>query len=203
MEVRIDTSEDETLRKLLETASRLQGRALARLAQAIYKAGLEVVGAAQKERFSGQGPFPPSQNKLGVRTGRLRRSIRCTKPQVNLRTGEIAIQFGSNMVYFAIHEFGFKGAVQVRGHTRRLLGEKKFQRGRLTKGYQERLKKKLSGRHFDGRGAATTAQVKPHKRKLDVKARAPLGTQLKHVSTRAAFLRALRTALEPLLRGKN
>lgn len=204
MEVRIDTSEDKRLRELLETASRLQGRALARLAQALHRAGLEIVGAAVKGRFSGKGPFPISDHKLGVRSGRLRRAIRVTKPQVNLRTGEIAMQFGANVVYFSIHEFGFQGQVGVRQHTRRLAGPQKFRRGKLTKAYQTRLKQRITRRNLAGAtpGNAGGTTVRAHRRKVDMKARAPLGTQLKDRTTTAAFLRALRNALEPLLRGK-
>lgn len=202
----IDSSDDHRLAKLLETAGRVNERALARLVRAIWKASEEIVGAAVKGRFTGQGPFPVAQGKLGVRTGRLRRSIRCTKPQLNLRTGEISVGFGSNVVYFSFHEFGFTGDVQVKGHTRRLDGGQKFVRGKLTKNYQARLKKKLTNRNLNATrkpgSLATTTQVRPHKRKLKVAARAPLGTQLKAITTRAAYLRALRDALEPLLRGK-
>lgn len=206
MEVRIDTAEDARLAKLLETAGRMQERALGRLARTIWRASQEIVGDAVKGRFTGQGPFPVAQNKLGVRTGRLRRSIRATKPQLNLRTGEISVGFGSNVAYFAIHEFGFQGDVQVKGHTRRLDGGQKFVRGKLSKGYANRLKKRLRERELSGkrdaRVLAGATQVRPHKRRLKVPARAPLGTQLRAITTRAAYLRALRDALEPLLRGK-
>jgi hypothetical protein len=206
MQVRIDTSEDPRLAKILDTVSSIAVKALGRMGRGIERASLEVVGSAVKGRFSGQGPFPLSENKLGVRTGRLRRSIRATKPQVNLRTGEISVGFGSNVAYFAIHEFGFTGEVQVKGHTRRLDGGQKFVRGKLSKGYQKRLKKKLTERNLAGTrkagSLATTTQVRAHKRKLKVKPRAPLGTQLKSITTRAAFLRNLRIALEPMLRGK-
>ncbi|WP_193214934.1 HK97 gp10 family phage protein [Luteolibacter marinus] len=202
MEVRIDTSEDERLRTLLETASRLQERSLIRLVRAVNVAAKEIVGMAVERRFTGQGPFPVAQGKLGVRSGRLRKSIRSTKAQLNLRTGEISVAFGSNVVYFAIHEFGFKGQVPVKSHTRRTIAQKFNNRGKLTKDYQRRLKKKLAGRHFDGSRQKVATTVRAHNRKLNLPARAPLGTQLKDISTRAAFLRAFRNALEPLLRGK-
>ncbi len=206
MQVLIDSSDDVRLAKLLETTGRLNEKALTRLVRAIGQAAQAIAGTAQKDRFSGTGPFPIAAGKLGVRTGRLRRSIRATKPQLNLRTGEISVSLGSNVVYFAIHEFGFTGDVQVKGHTRRTTGAQKFLRGKLTKNYQARLKKKLTNRNLNATrkpgSLATTTQVKPHKRKLKVAARAPLGTQLRHISTRLAFMKALRNALEPLLRGK-
>jgi hypothetical protein len=206
VQVRIDTSEDPRLAKILDTVSTIQVKALGRMGRGIERASLEIVGAAVRGRFSGQGPFPLSENKLGVKTGRLRRSIRSSKPVVNLRQGTITTGYGSNVNYFAIHEFGFQGDVQVKSHTRRLDGGQKFVRGKLSKGYQTRLKKKLTERNLAGTrkpgSLATTTQVRAHKRKLNVKPRAPLGTQLKHVSTRASYLRNLRNALEPLLRGK-
>lgn len=211
------TAEDDRMAAILEITKALPDRAMHAIVRAVQRTGLEVVGMAVKERFTGQGPFAPSQNKLGVRSGRLRRSIRCTKPQVNLRTGEVTIGFGSNVVYFAIHEFGHKGSVQVKSHTRRLTNPgKPNRRGKLSKNYQARMKKLLAGRHFDGRTRKTKigdrsydvkvgktfAEVRAHKRKLKVPARAPLGTQLKHITTRAAYLRNFRRELEPLLRGK-
>ena len=197
----ITTVGDERLTGILNLVAEAPTRAMSRIVRALERAGLEVVGMAVKERFTGKGPFPVSQHKLGVRSGRLRRSIRCTKPQVNLRTGELSMSFGSNVVYFAIHEFGKEGSVNVKAHTRRLLNQgKPNRRGKLSKNYQERLKKLLAGRHFDGGTGKTFAEVRAHKRRLKVPARAPLGTQLKHITTRAAFLRNLRQQLEPLLR---
>ena len=169
------------------------------LARAMAVAAQEVVGEAVKNRFTGQGPFPPSQNKLGVKTGRLRRSIRATRPQINARTGEVSVGFGSNVVYFAIHEFGFKGQVHVKGHTRRNAGPQKLNsRGRLTKASQAKLKKVLTERR-QGKGAVSS-QVKPHGRRLNVPARRPLGTQLEAITTTAAFSRNLKRELQTLLK---
>jgi hypothetical protein len=197
----ISAKEDGKFQQILATVTGIPATVAPRLIRAMERAGWEIVGKAVKERFTGKGPFPHSQNKLGVRSGRLRRSIRCTKPQVNLRTGEISMSFGSNLIYFAIHEFGMQGDVQVKGHTRRLVPTGKVNsRGRLSKRYQERLKKKLAANHFEGAGLKTVAHVRPHKRRVKVPARAPLGTQLKHITTRAAFLRNMRQQLEPLLR---
>lgn len=75
---------------------------------------LLITGAVQKERLTGQGPFAPSQNKLGVITGRLRRSARGTDPQISGST--VTTSIGSNVSYAAAHEFGFKGTVKVRAH---------------------------------------------------------------------------------------
>lgn len=204
MKLEVRTDGDVRLRRLLELAADLPARSMTALVRALAIASQEIVGMAVKLRFTGQGPFPISANKLGVRTGRMRRSVRSTKPQANLRTGEISLSYGSNLVYFAIHEFGFNGAVQVKGHTRRLDGGQKFVRGKLTKRYQERLRIKLTERNLAGTrkagSLATTTQVRPHKRRLKVAARKPLGTQLEHITTRAAYLRNIVRQLQPLFR---
>jgi phage gpG-like protein len=84
------------------------------------QAGPVIVGNAVKDRFTSQrGPFPVSEHKLGRRTGRLRQSITNTPPQINSSNGEVTMGFGSNVSYFAVHEFGFKGTVQVKAHKRR------------------------------------------------------------------------------------
>jgi hypothetical protein len=198
MQVTVTTTENSRFSKLLDelAAGGFPVKAMPLLARGIERVGLEVVGLAVKGRFTGQGPFPVSQNKLGVVTGRLRRSIRSTKAQVNLRTGQISISFGSNVAYFAIHEFGFHGDVQVKAHTRRLAGGATYRRGKLTKGYQERLKKNLRT------GGKAFAQVRQHKRKVKTPARKPLGTQLEHITTRAAFLKAMAGALTAALKIK-
>lgn len=147
----------------------------------INRAAQEIVGIAVKESFTGKGPFPVSQNRLGVVTGRLRKSIRATRAMLNASTGEIEVSFGSNVKYFAIHEFGMTGTQQVKGHVRRLTGAQSFRRGKLTKKSSNNLKSVLQ------RGGKTTANVRPHSRKVDVPARAPLGTVLRGVRTNNLF----------------
>lgn len=147
----------------------------------INRAAQEIVGIAVKESFTGKGPFPVSQNRLGVVTGRLRKSIRATRAMLNASTGEIEVSFGSNVKYFANHEFGMTGTQQVKGHVRRLTGAQSFRRGKLTKKSSNNLKSVLQ------RGGKTTANVRPHSRKVDVPARAPLGTVLRGVRTNNLF----------------
>jgi hypothetical protein len=74
------------------------------------------VGDITKKRLTGKGPFPVPQNKLGVVTGRLRRSLRWTPARV-LNDG-VAVDIGASVNYAAAHEFGFTGSVQVKEHTR-------------------------------------------------------------------------------------
>jgi phage gpG-like protein len=62
------------------------------------------VGSIIKNRMTGRGPFPPSEGKLGVRTGRLRASLRATPAVVTGQT--VSSSIGSNVKYMGIHEFG-------------------------------------------------------------------------------------------------
>jgi hypothetical protein len=62
------------------------------------------IGHITAKRMSGQGPFPASEHRLGVRTGRLRQSLRATKTV--LRGGNLESAIGSNVKYMGIHEFG-------------------------------------------------------------------------------------------------
>lgn len=176
-------SEDE-IAAFVSRMGGLRVRLAQPLAKAFHQGALEIVGRAVRLRFTGKGPYPKEQHKLGVQTGRLRRSLTTTAPQVNARTGEISVSLGSNVEYFAIHEFGFRGKVQVRGHTRRMVRQKRGRDGRLTRGTQTAMRKKLSARHFEGRGKAY-ASVRPHSRKLDVPARRPLGTTIEEPASRA------------------
>jgi len=76
--------------------------------QAIAKATDEqnnlTVGSIIKNRMTGKGPFPPSEGKLGVRSGRLRASLRATPAIVTGQT--VSSSIGSNVKYMGIHEFG-------------------------------------------------------------------------------------------------
>lgn len=177
------------------TAAMNPARVLPALARAFGKAANEVLGRAVKNRFSGKGPFPPAQNKLGVRTNRLRKSLRAAAPKVSDDARRITIDMGSNVSYFQTHEMGFKGSVQVRGHTRRTVAAKEV-RGRLTKLSVKRQRGRLKA------GRAAYQLVRPHKRKVNVTARAPLGTELRAVTTRAAFYSALKAVVARILKSK-
>lgn len=89
----------------------VMGRAIAR---GMQRGGLLIAGRIQAQRLSGKGPFPAAQKKLGVRTGRLRQSVRATHPQI--KGNEVTISIGSNVRYAAAHEFGFSGTVAVKRH---------------------------------------------------------------------------------------
>lgn len=197
MPILISISQNDEASAALRTLADERGmrvRLLSRLAPEWSKAGQIVVGRAVKERFTGKGPFPVSQNKLGVRTGRLRRSVRATLAQVNATTGEVSLQAGSNVSYFASHEFGFKGRVQVRSHQRRT-GKQlraKVGGGFTTASVRGRVRAlrnaELGGTRRRGRVGAT--QVRAHTRRVDVPERAPLGTELRSERARQDFMAA-------------
>lgn len=71
-----------------------------------------------EKRLTGQGPFPPSQGRLGVRTGQLRRSLRANKAEVIRNV--VSSSIGTNVRYAGMHEFGFTGSVVVPAHRRRV-----------------------------------------------------------------------------------
>ena len=70
----------------------------------------------QKERFTGKGAFPVSEKRLGVVTGRLRRDLHSEK--VTIGGGRYQGRIGSAVEYFAAHELGFSGRVNVPAHKR-------------------------------------------------------------------------------------
>lgn len=84
------------------------------VAKGMERGTLVIAGKIQKERLTGKGPFPIPQNRLGVVTGRLRQSVRTTKPQIN--GDQVTTSIGSNVSYAALHEFGFSGLVKVKAH---------------------------------------------------------------------------------------
>jgi phage gpG-like protein len=95
------------------------------VARGMKRGTLLIAGAVQTERLTGKGPFPVAQQRLGVRSGRLRRSVRGTAPQIQGDT--VTTSIGSNVKYAAAHEFGFKGTVTVKAHEvtiKKLFGRK-------------------------------------------------------------------------------
>ncbi|WP_052573075.1 HK97 gp10 family phage protein [Haloferula sp. BvORR071] len=185
MKIEVQTSKEaERIEKLVAKFQTLPSEAFEALMYEIGLASLLAASAAVKQRFRGKGPFPVSENRLGVKSGRLSQSIRCTKPQVNLRTGEITVSFGSNVVYFAAHEFGFNGSIGVKAHQRK---EKK-PRGRLRKSAQAAAKEAAK--------PLKIVEIRAHNRRMKVPARRPLGTHLESEPTRVAFLLALKRGMQ-------
>jgi hypothetical protein len=75
------------------------------------------IGAVTRDRLTGHGPFPVEQHRLGVRTNRLRSSLR-NVPATSAGT-RVDSAIGTNAKYAGVHEFGFDGEVTVRPHARK------------------------------------------------------------------------------------
>lgn len=83
------------------------------------RANLVSLSRIQRSRFSGTGPFKPSQHRLGIVSGRLRRSLRTVPAEVeNASNLEVRSGMGSAVEYFGAHEFGLRKRVTVRSHLR-------------------------------------------------------------------------------------
>lgn len=171
-------------------------RLLPPLARAWASGAQEVLGRAVKNRFTGKGPFPVSENRLGIVTNRLRKSLRATPLQVNASAGTASISMGSNVNYYRGHEFGFKGRVQVKGHTRRgVANTARTTRGKLTRGTinAEKNRIQITGRR-------NFSYVKPHSRRVNIPPRRPLGTELKSIQTRLTFFQKFNAVLRRVLK---
>ena len=105
---------DDSVRELLEMLRNVPKEAAASLLKGANQGAQILLGLAIKERFTGKGPFPVVRKRLGVRSGRLRRSLRATKAKV--ARGVVSLSMGSNVRYFATHEFGRKGQERVKAH---------------------------------------------------------------------------------------
>jgi hypothetical protein len=139
--------------------------------KAIDAGMLELAQVAMKERFTGTGPYPVSQRKLGVVTGEMRRLMH-TDPAKPTTTGFKA-SIGSSVEYFAAHELGFSGVVQVKAHKR--------------------------GRYTTKRGYSVLEQsVRAHSKHMKVPKREPLMTAIIAHSTRILSA-TIDRAIKPLL----
>lgn len=110
-----------------------------------------VAGQVTRTRLTGQGPFPIAAHQLGVRSGRLRKSLRATPAEVS--GSSVTVKIGTAVRYAAAHEFGFKGKVAVKPHQRT-----------IKKAFGVKLK------------APSTHGVKAHQRTVSIPERAPIRT---------------------------
>lgn len=110
LSISIDSATADRIAALL---SQMPSESAAAILRGVEKGSQELLGLILKERFTGSGPFPVSARKLGVKSGRLRRDVRFTKPQIE-SDGKVSVRVGSTLPYWASHEYGFKGDVSVR-----------------------------------------------------------------------------------------
>jgi len=162
---------DSSVRELLEMVKNMRGtggvlmRANLKelLLQGVNRGAELLLGLAIKERFTGKGPFPVFQNRLGVRRGRLRRGLRATKARA--RKGLLTLRMGSNVKYFGRHEFGYRGQERVKAHA--------VKRHKVKNAFG-------SGKTYTRKKSFREA----HWRGVDQKARRPLQTAIKQHATR-------------------
>lgn len=100
----------EYVQKLAGMTDKLKSK----LRRGVLAAALIVQAATKADKLSGQ--------VLKVRTGKLRRSVNIKQTE---SSSGVYASVGTNVEYAKVHEFGFRGAVQVKEHMRRQGGSKK------------------------------------------------------------------------------
>lgn len=91
----------------------VRGRITAGVREAITRAAIDLTRWVKERKLSDQ--------VLRVQTGRLRRSVTHRVETDGDRTEGFV---GTNVGYGRVHEFGFKGKVNVRAHARNIKGQK-------------------------------------------------------------------------------
>ena len=101
VEVKV-TIEPETVR-YLRKLSEMPREVPKAVQRGLESALVTVTESLKTRRLSGRGPYPPSQHKLGARSGVLRDSVYYrTSVRGNTVTGTI----GSDVLYAPVHEYG-------------------------------------------------------------------------------------------------
>lgn len=166
MNISIELSEEGT--RAYHAITDFQGKILPAVTRGL-DLGLELaLGRTLATRFTGRGPFPVADHRLGIITGRLRSSIR--RSAARTVNGNVEAAVGTNVKYFGVHEYGFDGSVAVKAHKR--TGYRNDQGKVLSKRAAQKQTKK--GKSVTER----TGEVKAHSRRVKVPARAPLRTGL-------------------------
>jgi len=127
MELRVELSEEA---EAMLSRMRSSGPVLRQMARAMDRENQFTVAHIASVRMRGNDgkPFPPELHVLGVRTARLRRSLRAVKAEVSGEVIESSI--GSNVKYAGVHEFGGRIEVPPRAVTVRL---KETRKGELAR----------------------------------------------------------------------
>jgi phage gpG-like protein len=107
MNLTVDVRAEQLLAQLAGSGDRF----MADQAVAVDRLSIEVQALVKDTKLSGQ--------VLHTRTGTLRRSI---NRKIIKTPSTVAAEVGTNVVYAAVHEYGFDGPVNVREHTRKLAG---------------------------------------------------------------------------------
>ncbi len=139
--------------------------AMGAMARGMDKGLQLLLGVITRERFTGEGPFPVSDGRLGVKTNRLRLSLRSSASEIEGDTVKGAL--GSNTRYFGVHEEGFEGDVNVRSFTRQVSPTQFTKKGG---GLSKEQRKTKASRET----ALGTETVKAHTRHMRMPARGPM-----------------------------
>lgn len=173
---------DERSQETIRYMQMMPGEMLMAIRRGMDRGLALALGKIARERFTGKGPFPVGDRKLGVRSNRLRSSLRWNvtgqpgqpgsgEPS-NITGQTVTGSMGSNVEYAGVHEYGFAGEVQVRSF-RRGVSPTQFVKAGLgvLKGTR-----KLGKEAF--KAALGMEQVRAHRRRMNVPERAPLRTGL-------------------------
>jgi phage gpG-like protein len=128
------------------------------IARAMDKENELTVGHVAKNYLTG-----PRPEKLGVRTNRLRLSIRRSAAVIEGQS--VTSTIGTNVEYAAIHEYGFTGSVDVKAHARAIVKTSGQETAKLD------ARGRLRRRTRTVRTQTGTAQVRAHKRSMKMRAR--------------------------------
>ena len=125
-------------------------------------AGQNNLTVAHADRYYLNFPKQEPPVPIGLRkiSGRLQGSVRASEPVIIGDRVESAI--GSNVVYAAVHEFGYQGPQEVPAHTRAVKSRNVYRIGERA----DLRKSKLS--------ATGVALVKAFTREVNIPARAPI-----------------------------
>jgi phage gpG-like protein len=108
MKIKISSNAAQILREVDEFPEQMRGG----IARALDRRNQLTVGYIQKEKLTAANP-----PYLNVRTGRLRGSVRASAAVVSGRRIDSSI--GTNVRYAGVHEYGFKGTVQIASFERK------------------------------------------------------------------------------------
>lgn len=159
IEIQLSERSREAIERLAEYPQRLT----AAIRSALDKENQLTVGHIVSAKLSRRGP-----KTLGVRSNRLRGSVRATRARAN-GAGQVVASIGTNVVYAGVHEFGFRGRVGVRAHTKNMT----FKRSALASSYYH-----MVGGTKIKKSSKQTVQVavRAHSRQVNFPKRAPIAT---------------------------
>lgn len=113
----------EEAQAVLQEMQTMPARMLQEIATALDQENQYTVSHIQAQRMTGVGPFPVEQHKLGVRTNRLRSSVRASSAEIDGQ--RVVSGIGSNVLYARVHELGARihhparsGSVRLRTDAR-------------------------------------------------------------------------------------